>query len=224
MKPHNTRIQMKILDRMMEQADIIVGKNSDKFDLMLLNTYRLVHGLPPQHKLPTDDLEKQFRRHFKLLSQTLDYYSEVLGLGGKNPMIWQDWVDLHCYYEFNNLRIFICPSDYSNATEYLFGRPVSTIIRRGKEALRKMVEYGCKDVADTRAIWMHAEKYLEPRYNRALTSGLCCVYPGCGSKNIVKAGIRKTKTGVWQRFYCKAHQGPAGLAPIRANGLLGQIR
>src|SRR3990167_9829654 len=79
MKPHNTRIQMKILDRMMEQADIIVGKNSDKFDLMLLNTYRLVHGLPPQHKLPTDDLEQQFRRHFRLLSQTLDYYSEVLG-------------------------------------------------------------------------------------------------------------------------------------------------
>lgn len=53
-------------DKIIKQADISIGKNSDRFDVKHINTQRLLHNLPP---LPewmdyTDDLEKQIRKHF----------------------------------------------------------------------------------------------------------------------------------------------------------------
>ena len=42
----------------------------------------------------TDDLEKQLRKYFIFPSQSLDYISKALGLGGKVKMEFQDWVDI----------------------------------------------------------------------------------------------------------------------------------
>lgn len=124
-------------DKIIKQADITIGKNSDRFDVKHINTQRLLHNLPP---LPewvsnTDDLEKQLRKYFAFPSQSLDYISKALGLGGKVKMEFQDWVDI--------------------------------IEKKSRASFRKMLKYNKKDVEDTRALWNRVQSHIKPKLNYA---------------------------------------------------------
>ena len=83
-------------DKIVREADITIGQNSDSFDVKHINTQRMLHGLPPFPDWAdvTDDTLKQLKRHFKLPTNKLDYVSSVLGYGGKNSMSMQDWVNI----------------------------------------------------------------------------------------------------------------------------------
>lgn len=128
-------------DKIIRQADITIGKNSDRFDVKHINTQRLIHNLPP---LPewvdnTDDLEKQLRKYFKFPSQSLDYISKALGLGGKVKMEFQDWVDI--------------------------------VEKTNKASFLKMCRYNKKDVEDTRALWYRIQSHIKPKLNMATFHG-----------------------------------------------------
>ena len=126
---------IEAFDRIIEQADITIGKNSQRFDEKHINMQRLIHGLPPMPDWIqySDDLEKQMRRHFAFPSQGLDYISSLFGLGGKDSMCLQDWIDI---VEQNN-----------------------------KDKFHKMIRYGKKDVEDTRTLWNKVAMHCKPRYN-----------------------------------------------------------
>lgn len=85
-------------DSLLSEADIVIGKNNAQFDNKHLNLLRMVRGHPPIEGLDakTDDLEKQIRKHFgrALPSKSLDYISSLLGLGGKNNINLQDWINI----------------------------------------------------------------------------------------------------------------------------------
>lgn len=124
-------------DKLIKQADIAIGKNSDKFDVKHINTQRFLNNLPP---LPewfdyTDDLEKQLRKHFIFPSMSLDYISEQLGLGGKMKMEFQDWIDI--------------------------------VEQKKEASFRKMCEYNRKDVEDTRTLWNRFQSHIKPKLNMA---------------------------------------------------------
>lgn len=133
-KQDSTKIIEKF-DALAKQADVVIGKNSDRFDNKHMNTRRLVAGLEcePDWIKYTDDLEKQLRRHFNLPSYSLDYFSKLLGLGGKISMQFSDWVDI--------------------------------VEKRSKASYDKMLKYGKKDIEDTRAIWDYCEKHVTPKYH-----------------------------------------------------------
>jgi len=127
-------------DKVIRQADHIIGKNNKRFDDKMINAARMLEGLPPMPSWAStnDDLEQQMRRFFRLPSQSLDYISNQLGLGGKIKMEMQDWIDI---VEKNS---------------------------NGEKALAKMIKYGKKDVVDTRSLWYRLEKYIEPKFNEHL--------------------------------------------------------
>ena len=84
--PTNPVPALKEFDKLLEKADIVIGKNNARFDNKLINTNRWRAGLPgmPQWvKHKSDDLETQVRKHFRLPSNGLDYISDLVGLGGK---------------------------------------------------------------------------------------------------------------------------------------------
>ena len=146
-----TQDQTKMLEefeKLANQADILVGKNSDRFDIKHIFAQRMFHNMAgyPEWVSKSDDLEKQMRRYFKLPSQSLDYISSQLGLGGKNEMGFQDWIDI-----------------VEKAPKW-------------KEKLKKMIKYGCKDVEDTRTIWNYASKHfkLKSIWRREEVVGLTC--------------------------------------------------
>lgn len=128
-------------DKIIKQADITIGKNSDSFDTKHINTQRLLHGLPP---LPdwinhTEDVEKQLRKHFIFPSYGLDYVAEELGLGGKDKMEMQDWIDI--------------------------------VEKTSEKSFRKMSKYCKNDVEKTRTMWNRIRPYVKPKFNMATFYG-----------------------------------------------------
>lgn len=183
-------------DKIIAKADIVIGKNSDRFDNKQLNTLRWLHGLPAPAEnwiKKTDDLEKQIRKHFYLPSNSLDYISKLRGLGGKRKMEMQDWIDV--------------------------------VEGKQKAAYEKMLDYCCKDVEDTRALWNDVKAHITPKFNHsAYQQGVVCI--NCGSENIRRNGKRLVGT-VWkQGYYCNDHGGFAGYRTIsaRTDGEVGGMR
>lgn len=68
---------------LLDQADIVIGHNIDRFDLRKLNTRFLYHnlGLPSSYK--TVDTLKIARKMFMLNSNKLDHLAKYLGVGAK---------------------------------------------------------------------------------------------------------------------------------------------
>ncbi len=83
-------------DKLVKKADVTIGKNSDRFDVKHINTLRMLHNIYPlpDWAMYTDDLEKQMRKHFNLPSNSLDYFSNLMDIGGKVKMEFQDWIDI----------------------------------------------------------------------------------------------------------------------------------
>lgn len=139
-KQDSTKV-IREFDKIIKQADITIGKNSDRFDVKHINTQRLLHDLPP---LPewvdnTDDLEKQLRKYFIFPSMGLDYISKMLGLGGKVKMEFSDWVDI--------------------------------VEKKKKVSFLKMCRYNKKDVEDTRALWNKIQPHVKPKLNMSTFYG-----------------------------------------------------
>ena len=173
-------------DEILKTADHVIGKNNKRFDDKVLNACRMLNGLPgmPDWVRYTDDLEVQMRKYFRLPSQSLDYISNQLGLGGKIRMEMQDWIDI---VEKN---------------------------KNGPKALAKMVKYGKKDVVDTRKLWNRLSQHFEPKFNMATFLDKPNSCTKCGNDNIVKDGTGVSGFTKYQRYKCNKCGGYAGRTPI----------
>lgn len=81
--PYNDRELVKILHKVLEEADVVVGQNSDKFDIKKSNTRFLFHGLTPTHNYRTVDTLKLSKKYFSHTSNSLNNVSQFLGIGEK---------------------------------------------------------------------------------------------------------------------------------------------
>lgn len=68
---------------LLDEAEVLVTYNGDKFDLSHLNREFLLWHLGPPSPYRTVDLLKVMRKHFKWLSNKLDFVSQQLGIGAK---------------------------------------------------------------------------------------------------------------------------------------------
>lgn len=79
--------------RLLDQADIVVGYNSDGFDLPHLHTGITLAGLSEPSSYVSVDLFKVAKKALKLESYKLDYVAQVLGVGQKmaheGHMLWR---------------------------------------------------------------------------------------------------------------------------------------
>lgn len=212
-------------DKIIESADIVIGKNNTRFDDKHLNYHRMLNKLDgmPEWLGRTEDLESQMRRFFFMPSYTLDHLSEVMGLGGKTKMDFSDWVDilmLQTVCQFNH-KMKQLGSWHSQAVHAYclqeYNLDEVEVYRRGQKALDKMIKYNKKDVRDTRALWNYCIKHFKPKFNQSVhEQRLVCKQPGCGSSNIHKNGTRQQGQTVYQNYRCKAHGGYAGRHPVNS--------
>lgn len=96
-KNQNSAKMVDAFTKVVESADICVGHNSDKFDQKQLNTQRLMHKQPPISWPTSEDTLKQLRKVFAFPTYRLDYVSKLLTGSGKDPMTFQDWIDIVQY-------------------------------------------------------------------------------------------------------------------------------
>lgn len=79
--------------KILDEADVIVAHNGDKFDLKVFNSRLIYHGLEPLPQLVKFDTYKLAKKYFNFNSNRLDYLAKFLGSKGKldNPShLWQD--------------------------------------------------------------------------------------------------------------------------------------
>lgn len=80
--------------KIVESADVVIGQNSDAFDVKQVNTQRMLHNQRPIAWPTTEDLRKQVKKHFYVTSSSLEYMSKLLTEGGKDRMEFDDWLDI----------------------------------------------------------------------------------------------------------------------------------
>lgn len=78
----DSRIIKSIWDKL-EEADIVIAHNGDRFDLPHLNTRFLMNGLPCPSPYQSIDTLKHCRRRLKFETNRLDYIAQRLGVGRK---------------------------------------------------------------------------------------------------------------------------------------------
>jgi predicted PolB exonuclease-like 3'-5' exonuclease len=89
--PDDTEVILSIREGL-EDADILVAHNGDKFDLPWIVGRSLVHGFGPLPNIPIVDTWKIARRKFNLNSTKLDYLAKLLGFEGKMKTEYEWWL------------------------------------------------------------------------------------------------------------------------------------
>ena len=62
----------------LDEADIVVGYNSDNFDIKHINAQLAISGFPPPRPYKSIDLMKESRANFRLFSGKLDFLAQNL--------------------------------------------------------------------------------------------------------------------------------------------------
>jgi len=69
--------------KLLDEADITVAHNGNRFDVKKVNGYFFKHGMQPTSKFAKVDTLLVARKNFNLMSNKLDYLAKMLGVGGK---------------------------------------------------------------------------------------------------------------------------------------------
>lgn len=78
----------------LNQADLIVAHNGDRYDLKFIKTRALLHGIPMRIDYNQFDTLKVAKKKFMFNSNKLDYISKFLGYGGKIKTEMKLWDDV----------------------------------------------------------------------------------------------------------------------------------
>lgn len=168
---------VRIMYKVLEEADVIVGHNSDKFDLKKFNTRALKYGLPPLHitTRQTVDTLKIARKYFALTSNTLSYIADFLGVDAKdNAPDWKACIEgdedaLRYMRKYNKQDVFVTEKVYNILRGYETNHPNLDVIADTRDSAGDKVD-------------------------------VCKV---CLSPNLVKNGYMITKKGKRLRLRCK---------------------
>jgi len=158
--------------KVIEQADIVVAHNADRFDIKQINTQRLIKSMSPLDWPSSNDTLKQFRKYFALPSYKLDYIASLLLKTGKDRMVFQDWID-------------IVEGKSPKAMEKMIKYCIKDV---------KMLS----DIYKRAAKWFKPK--LHVGVMNGLRARSSC--PDCGSQESSSKGRRFTATRVYQRRLC----------------------
>lgn len=162
---------------LLEQANVVIGYNSSRFDMPILQQEMFMLGLPVV-EYKQIDLLKVVRQNFRFASNKLDYISKKLDIRkGK--------------LETGGLPLWMDCMDHNNDA------------KSKRKAYRVMRKYNEEDVVLTEELYLKLLPYINnhPNWN-VYTDDKRLKCPTCGSPHVTKKGMRYTKTGTYQRWLC----------------------
>ena len=175
--PFNDEGVVRVLYQVLQEADVLVGHNSDRFDLKKFNTRALHYGLAPLHVTTrqTVDTLKIAKKYFAFTSNTLSYVANFLGVDAKDES--PDWRKIMegCEDELRYMREY-------NKQDVLVTEQVYDILK-GYDTRHPNIDV----VADT----------------RDSSGDKVDVCKTCLSPNLVKNGSQLTKMGKRLRLQCQ---------------------
>lgn len=177
-KQKDQRDDKKILKKLwdlLNEADFVLGHNSDRFDVPKVNARFIEHGMAPPSSYKRLDTKKLAKRHFKFTSNKLEYITDKLCTKYKKLK--------HGKFPGNSLW-----------DEFLSGN---------KEAQKEMEKYNKYDVLSLEEAFFKILPWesaaLFQNYHDCEIP-VCT----CGSIDFRKKGFHTTAAGKFQKMQCKS--------------------
>lgn len=175
-KARNIEDDKKIVEglwKLLDEADIVIGHNSKKFDIKKINARIRFHNLPPYSPIRQIDTLQIARKHFAFTSNKLEHLAEFLG----------------CTVKKLKHRRFIGFDLWKACMD------------KNQEAFKEIEAYNKRDVEVTEEVFEKLIPW-DNSINLSVYNGgdhICT----CGSKELIKKGIHATNHGIYKRFKCK---------------------
>ena len=174
LKKQNSREMLAKFLTVWEKADAVITYNGDSFDNKRIQTLAAKHGLKPFAPVMSLDLFPLVKKHFSLLSNSLDEVAKYFGVGRKIKTDMSLWTGV-MYKDAQSLR---------DMRTYNKGDVVVT-----EEVLDRISEY--VDWKKKIAVFINKD------------SQITCPNPACLSDNVRKNGWYIAKTIKHYRLECK---------------------
>lgn len=161
--------------KLVDEADIVITQNGDKFDLRRLNTRWLMEGFKPPMYYRSVDTLKVLKDRFDFSSNGMDYVNRVLGIDGKTK------------------------TDFSWWRECLEGEQKSR-----QAALDRMLKYNKQDVFILEELYLKIRPWITGHPNMNLWTDVedIEVCPNCKSSDLKWGREYATPLGLWDAFRC----------------------
>lgn len=169
------KFMIKMLFELLDEADIVIAHNGDKFDLPHIQGRGLVLGLSPPAPYKTVDTVKVARYEFNFPSNSLEYLGTVLGLKNKK--------DGH--KKFPGFELWL------------------GVLANNPEAWEEMKEYNIQDILVLEELYLKMRPYMRRHPNVGVYEDKnepSC--PKCNSTDIQYRGYAHTNVGRYRRFQC----------------------
>lgn len=169
----NDKKLLEGLWKLIDEADIIVGQNSNKFDLKKINARFIMHGMQPPSSYKKIDTLVLAKKHFAFTSNKLEFLSDKLNDKYKK-------LDHAKYPGFAMWKA--CLAGDKNAWE-------------------EMKKYNCHDVLATEELYQKLVAWEKDLNFNAYHDELnhTCV---CGGREFRNKGYAYTMTGRFNRYKC----------------------
>lgn len=169
----NDKHIITVLYDLLDQADIVVAHNGQRFDLPVILGRGVVHGLTPPSPYFIVDTFQTARKELRIVSNSLANLCEELGLTKKED-----------HKKFPGFELWL------------------ECLRGNDEAWDEMRDYNIADVVSLEELYLRLRPYMKnhPNVVRSNEEVRCAK---CGSSNIQYRGYYYTRAGLcYRRFVC----------------------
>lgn len=175
-KAKNIEDEKKILQKLwklMDEADIVVGHNSKKFDVKRINARFIKHGMKPPAPFRQVDTLQIAKKHFAFTSNKLEYLAHFLG----------------------------CKQKKLTKRKYPGFELWKECLANNQEAWKEMEQYNKQDVYVLEEVYKKLAPWDNTINFSIFNNGehIC----SCGSKELINKGITTNNSGIFKRYKCK---------------------
>lgn len=165
---------MANLWRILDEADIVVAQNGQRFDIKKINARLIMHGFKPYSPVRVVDTLLVAKKHFSFTSNKLAWMSKYLTDAKKSE-----------HKKFPGFELWV---------ECLKDNP---------RAWAEMRKYNIQDVIATEQLYIKQRPWISGHPNMgAYTPSNTHSCPKCGSRDTQRRGESVTQQGRYQRYQC----------------------
>jgi hypothetical protein len=174
--PDSEQSILETMNKLLDQADMIVGHNLSRFDAVKIRGRSLVHGLELPSPYKEIDTYQVARKEFGFDGNSLDYLTRVFKIAKKDK-----------HKEFPGFELW------------------SECMAGNKKAWDEMRKYNIQDVLSTEELYLQMRPYMRNHPSvGVLLENEDVTCPKCGSIDNERRGFYMTTVSKFQRYHCRS--------------------